>query len=510
MPQKAVLCCNFKRMNQFMRRLLAPVLGLGFLLLILHSCTHEPSKNAVTGSGYPDAVAKIIVTRCATAGCHNALSYENASALRMDQWDRLFDGSSHGAVVIPYDIENSSLLYFINTDHSLGHEEVPTMPLNATPLTKEEYLTIRDWIAAGAPDKDGNIPFASDAATRQKIYMTMQGCDLLTVVDADRKVIMRNIQIGKELNSESPHCVRVSKDGNFAYVCFIAGDYVQKIDTRTDAIVAEKQISTNHSASWNILHLSDDGTKMMIADFINGRLKILNTGTMEEINTIYAPGLFSSPHGIESNIAFDTFYVTAQYGNFVYKVLLDGTTRRIRIDSNVLSNNHGLRDPHEILMTPDHSKYFLTCEASGEVRVMDVRGDTVSKVFSTPGKPQEMALSTVKPYLFVTCMEDASNPLPGAKGSVVVINYQTMEIVKTIYGDFYQPHGITVDDARNHFFISSANVDPTGPAPHHVSTCGGRNGWYTIYDINTLEAVNGIRYETSVYPYSVDARFKNH
>jgi len=85
-----------------------------------------------------------------------------------------------------------------------------------------------------------------------------------------------------------------------------------------------------------------------------------------------------------------------------------------------------------------------------------------------------------------------------------------MEIVKTIYGDFYQPHGITVDDARNHFFISSANVDPTGPAPHHVSTCGGRNGWYTIYDINTLEAVNGIRYETSVYPYSVDARFKNH
>ena len=505
-------------MNFTARKWLLMLLTGAFITVVIYSCKHERAvNNVVTNeSNFPDNIATIFVNRCATAGCHNAASFRNAAGLRLDTWDKLFDGSSHGAVVIPYDIDNSSLLYYINTDSSLGIVANPRMPYvngdphNDAPLTKEEYLTVRDWVAAGAPDKAGNIPFASNPDTRQKIYLTQQGCDLLSVIDAERKVIMRNIRIGKiDGLTESPHCVRVSKDGAYAYVCFYEGLYAQKIDTRTDQIVGEVKLSeSSDGAQWNVLHLSDDGKHMMISDLLKGGLKIVNTTTMT-VDFNFGTGTFVQPHGIESNVAFDTFYVTAQKGNIVYKITKTSSPKSVSIDGQPTNLSNVGPNPHEIMMTPDHSKYFLTCENSNEVRVMDAHGDTLIKNFpGLPTKPQELTMSKVQPYMFATCMEADGPTGSNTRGAVVVINYNTLEIVKIFYGDFYQPHGITVDDERGLFYIASANISATGPAPHHVSECAGRNGWYSVYDLNTLAPVNNIRYETAVAPYSADTRFK--
>ena len=122
--------------------------------------------------------------------------------------------------------------------------------------------------------------------------------------------------------------------------------------------------------------------------------------------------------------------------------------------------------------------------------------------------PQELAISRTKPYIFVTCMEDNST-LAGRRGSVYVINYNTYEVVAVLYGDFYQPHGLAVDDRYGRLYVASTNANPNGPAPHHATACAGRAGWYTIYDINTLQPLNDYRYEVTVMPYSVAARFRN-
>ncbi len=518
-----IACClpslilNFKDMNFTAKQCFLSLLACLFTTLVIYSCTHKRTVDeaGTANSRYPDKIASIFVSRCATAGCHNASSYNNAAALRLDTWDKLFDGSSHGAVVIPYDDSNSSLLYYINTDPSLGIVASPRMPYvngdphNDAPLTKEEYLTVRDWIRSGAPDKDGNIPFADNAATRQKIYLTEQGCDLLSVIDAERKVIMRNIRIGRSDAIESPHCVRVSKDGKYAYVAFTNGLYMHKINTTTDAIEGEVKLSENsESAQWNVLHISDDGAHVMVSDLAKGNLKIINTATMT-IELSYGTNTFANPHGIESNAAFDTFFVTGQKGNIVYKIPKKASYKTISVDGQPANLNDFGLNLHEILMVPDHSKYFLTCENSNEVRVMDAHSDTLIYVFGNlPAKPQELSVSHVQPYMFVTCME-APNPTDAnKKGAVLVINYNTMKIIATIYGDFYQPHGITVDDDRQQFYVASANISATGPAPHHVSQCAGRNGWYSIYDINTLKPLNNTRYETTVAPYSSDTRFK--
>ncbi len=477
------------------------------IIFFIAACKHEPYKETVTPDGnFPAEIAAIFTTSCATSGCHNAQSYANAGGLRLDSWEHLFNGGNNGAVAVPYSVENSSLLFFLNTDSSFGPIAVPTMPLHQPALPREEYLAVRDWIARGAPDKNGSIPFADNPDTRQKIYLTQQGCDLLAVIDGEKKVVMRYVPVGMSAATEAPHCVRVDAAGRYAYISFIGGQYIHKLDTRTDALVASLYVG---NGSWNIVHLSGDGTKMMVSDWQgNGQLILVNTETMQETRRFNPTNGFIFPHGVTSNAAFDTFFVTAQYGNVVYRFSPSGgSIKQISIDGNAPTFMPGTRDPHEIMMTPDFSKYFLTCEASDEVRVMDAYTDTLIHVFNLGIKPQEIAMSRKLPYVFITCMEDVS-PFPRARGSVYVLNYKTMEIVKRLDGKFFQPHGITVDDQNDIVYIASRNATTDGPAPHHPSACGGRNGWYSLFDLNTLTPADEKRYEVSIEPYSADTRFK--
>jgi YVTN family beta-propeller protein len=487
------------------------------------SCKHkqEAQVTPTDNSNFPPAVAAIFVNRCATAGCHNSASYQNADSLLLDNWADLFKGSEGGAEVVPYNTQFSSLLYYINTDSSLGTVALPAMPLDS-PLTKDEYMTIYNWIADGAKDANGNVPFASNPDTRQKIYLTQQGCDLLAVIDAQSKLIMRYIPIGVDPNViESPHCVRVSDDGMHAYVSFLNGNYIQQIDTRTDQVTRAVNIGSvipgGSGGSWNIVFLSPNvDTALITSDWQgNGLVATVNTTNMQiETNkTEEGSGLFIYPHGITSNATFDTFFVTAQYGNIVYEISLKGGPfyKQISLDGNpptAAGTDSNLNDPnpHQILMAPDYSKYFVTCQSTNEVRVLDAHTNAVLAAIPVGVFPQEMAISTSKHYLFVTCMEDPS-PTFQAHGSVYVIDYTTMQIVSKIYGDFYQPHGITVDEQDGLVYIASTNANPDGPAPHHVTSCGGRDGWYTVYNLNTLQPVSTKRYEVTVMPYSAATRF---
>ncbi len=489
---------------------------------IISSCVHKPYSQVITADGnFPQDVARILVAKCAVSGCHNAASYHNASELRLDTWDALFDGGSSGAVVVPFNAENSPLLYFVNTNAANGPVATPTMPESTTafpqsPLTTAEYNTLKNWIASGAPDKNGNVAFSSNPDTRQKIYITQQGCDLLAVVDAEKHVVMRYIPIGaSSARIESPHCVRAANDGMHLYASFLNGDYVQKIDTRTDQLAGNANVgSLKANGSWNILYVAPADTAVVTSSWVgDGILAYLNSATMnvDAGRTLGGGSTLVYPHGITSNRTFDTFYVTAQYGNVIYKMSADGMMYKLlslngnppstSTDSTITAPN-----PHEILMAPDYTHYFVTCQTSNEVRVLDAHTDSVLAHVSVGTLPQEMAWSTTVPYLFVSCMEDAST-VSGMRGSVYAINYNTLETT-VIYGDFYQPHGLAVDDKNGLLYVVSTNANPAGPAPHHATACSGRAGWYSIYDLHTLQPINNKRYQLTVMPYSATARFK--
>ena len=498
------------------RYILAGILPVALLVCFAASCVHQPSAVPADG-GFPPQVAGIFISKCAVAGCHNAASYANASNLQLDTWDHLFKGGSSGAVVVPYSAEFSPLLYYVNTDSSLGTVAVPTMPYSTgstvrPALTKAEYLALQTWIANGAPDKSGNVAFATDAVNRQKMYMTQQGCDLLAVIDAQTGLVMRYIPIGQTAGIESPHCVRISADGSSAYTSFLAGNVIQKIDTRTDQVTGATNVG---SGSWNILYLAPADTALIASDWQGeGYLDFIHTPDMLQRGLPQGGGgTFVYPHGITSCITYDTFFITAQYGNVIYKYAPSVPLyKQISLDGNppsaAAATTGSTPDPHEVLMVPDYSRYFVTCEGTNEVRVMNAHNDSVITHIPVGTFPQELAISRTKPYIFVTCMEDNST-LAGRRGSVYVINYNTYEVVAVLYGDFYQPHGLAVDDRYGRLYVASTNANPNGPAPHHATACAGRAGWYTIYDINTLQPLNDYRYEVTVMPYSVAARFRN-
>ena len=497
------------------RAILLLFLSVTVSAICITSCTHKPQVQVIpTYGNFPDSVGKIFLAKCTNSGCHNAASYQNAADLELDTWEHLFNGGIYGAEVVAYSTQYSTMLYYINAYDTIADQYVSDPGHMPAPLSLAEYTTIKNWIAAGAPDQNGNIPFATNPTTRQEVCVTVQGSDLLAVIDAKSKQVMRYIPIG-DANDLSPHGVAISGDGKYAYVPFFNGNYVQKIDLVADAVISNVNLEAasgvgNDDGYWSIVKLSPLDTAFIVSGWIqNGCLISVNAVTMQinpRLSIDAASGgtaNFPLPHGIESNSAFDTFYATLGSGVTKYSFANHHLYQKIIPASG---------QPHQIQMTPDHSKYFVTCPdpnspTTNSVRVYDAHTDTLMKVITVGFTPQEMSVSPSKGYIFVACMEDATNPVPNAHGSVYVIDYNTLDTVKVIYGDFYQPHDMTVDEQDGLVFIPSRNANPNGPAPHH--TIGGkRPGWYSVYDLNTLLPVDTKRYYLPVDPYAAATRFK--
>ena len=510
-----------------MKRAFAIIVSfIGVAVICITSCVHKPQLAVTPANGdYPAPVAAIILNKCTYAGCHNSASYQNAAGIELDTWAHMFNGGVSGAEVVAYSPAYSPLLYYCNVDSALGVVAKDAGHLD-TPLTKAEYLTLSNWVAAGAPDAGGNIPFASDPDTRNKVYLVNQGCDLIAVIDAKSKLVMRYIPVGMDGgNPQSPHDVVVSSDGLYAYTSLYLGSYVQKIDTRIDTVISNVNLGSvalGGGGSWSIIYLSPEDTSFMVTGWqSDGNVVAVNTSAMtvnEHLSVDNYTGgtsYFTYPHGITGNATYDTFFVALQYGNVVVKYTFNGSFwyKYVSINGQPPSVSNNANDttdpnPHFLLMSPDNSRYFVTCQSTNQVVVMDAHTDTVIASIPVGTFPQEMDISPSRNYLFVTCQEDASNPQVGRHGSVYVINYNTLQVVTVLYGDFYQPHGITVDEQDGFVFVPSRNVNPNGPAPHHTSACGGRDGWYSVYNLNTLQPADNNRYEVTADPYSSAVRFK--
>ncbi len=454
-------------------------------------------------SDYPEDIEKIFVNKCATSGCHNDNSYQNAGNLNLTTYAKLFEGAGNGSVVIPYSPTQSSLMQFINTYADVGLQATPTMPLNADILSRDEVLTVKNWILNGCPSRKGDIPFAENAATREKVYISNQGCDIVSVIDAETQLVMRYVKVGRLDNViEVPHNIKVSDDKKYWYVCFVNGTFIQKFDAASDKLVDEFEIG---NGLWNIVKISGDGKKAFISDLSsNGKVAEVNLNT-KAVKT-YAGGIFNFPHGMALSKNADTIYITAQYGNMIYRLIPSlGQKDDISIQPGAAPvTTQGLLDPHEIIMNKEFTKYFITCQNSNEVRVMSAGADTFIQAIPVGTLPLEMAMSKKKNLLFVTCQDDA-NPNLKSKGSVYVIDMNTLSVVKIIKEKFFQPHGICVDENRNYLYVVSRNILPEGPAPHHSSECGNRNGFFHVIDINTWKVIRQSS-EISFDPYSADFR----
>jgi len=477
---------------------------------VFQGCTSEKGDDdaqppEVVNSGYPDDVAAIIVNKCATTGCHNTQSKEAASGLDLTTWDRMFEGNHTGAVTVPYRADASPLFTFCNVFPELGDtSQLPKMPWNGTPLTKAELQMLQNWINTGAKDKNGNEKFPQTAG-RKKYYVSNQGCDNVSVFDAQTRLVMRLVNVGNDAGIETPHMIRVSPDGNYWYAIFSTGNYIQKFSTLNDSLVGSFFLG---GGIWSAMAISQDGTTGYVSDWVSdGRIACMDLTNMTLKAMYTGSQLFVYPHGLALHDATNTLYVTGQTGNFIYKVdvtnpVQPGFDLPMSLQPGIPVNPAPSLDPHEISIAPGDSMYFVTCERSNEVRAYRVSDDYQLQVFPGFYNCKEMTYSVSNHLLFVSCTGDSVN-FTGKYGSVGVIDFSTLTFVKRIYTG-NQPHGIAADDLQNKVYV--ANINGNGPAPHHKSLCGGRNGNVTVIDMNTLDLLPDYKHEVSVFPYSVTIR----
>lgn len=459
---------------------------------LLCSCLNDKYEgNPFEKSQYPDEVAKIMVTKCAVPGCHNTQSADGAAGLDLSTWEKMFDGSRGGTAVIPYRSDQSFLINFINTyDDIDSNQQTPLMPLDGEPLSREEVLTIKSWIDAGAPDRNGFVKF-SDNPFRKKFYVANKGCDEISVFDAERKVTMRMITAGNLPALESPGTIRVSPDGLHWYMILESVPEFYKFRTSDDSLVA--QVDLGGLSGWKSFSISCDSKKAALAQLdAHGSVAFVNLETMI-LTGLYAG--YTKPQGCVFNQAGDTAYVLASTGNYLYKVPADGSAATEIALGSAQTFTSDI-NPYDIIFSPDYSAYFVTCRDSDQVRAIDASNDQVIAIIPAGDYPQMMAMSHSLPYLFVTNMQSHT---------VTVIDYQTFQVIKTINAGF-NPHGISVNDADGHVYVACRNVDLSGCPPHHSGNCDGRNGYLVIINLNTLDLIPGYKHELLVDPFSVSFR----
>ncbi|MBS1637446.1 MAG: YncE family protein [Bacteroidetes bacterium] len=450
--------------------------------------------------GFPVEVGKIFTYKCATSGCHNDASYMAANSLNLSSWDKLFEGSTSGSPVIPYSSDFSSLCYFINTYPSLGPVNAPVMPLNGNALSEEEVKTIKSWIDAGAPDINGKIMW-KDNPQRAKFYVLNQGCDVVTVFDAATNLPMRYITVGNKPGViESPHKVVVSPDGQYWYVVFVANSILQKYRTSDNSLVGEVVLGTDQN--WNTLTITPDGTKgYCISWQSSSRLASVDLVNMKVIQNV---GGFASPiHGSALNSTLDTLYITAQTGNFVYKVDTGFTSiNQVVLETGQPVKLYSSLDPHEIMFSQDGSMYFVTCQKSNEIRVMNTATNQLIQAIPCGVYPQEIAMSKVLNKLYITCSED-STTFGSGRGVLSVVDISSLQL--TNYKVGYLPHGVGVNDQQGYVYVASRNIYSTGPAPHHTGVCSGRNGFVNYFDLASMKLLSK-KTEVATDPYSISVK----
>lgn len=475
-------------------------------LLMLSSCADQISPLVkpvplLPDNGFPESVSSIFHTSCAGSGCHTA---ENGQipplGMDLSTWEAVFAGSDNGTAVVPFAPDQSFLFLAANTNRTLG----PAFPHPTDPISAADQQAIYDWIQEGAPDREGSLYFPEDP-NRKKYYISNQGCDLVAVIDAASGQIMKYVEVG-DIDGfvEAPHMIRVSPDGEFWYVVFLANNpYIEKYSTLTDEFVGRAEIG---QGDWNTFVISPDGKYGYAVAYATRIVSCVNLETLAFEETLqWGRNL----HGSAINGAGNKLYVTEQDGDdiiiFEFLPPLDvQEVQTVDLEQGIPRSRPASFGPYEVTLSPDGARYFVTCQSTYEVRVFQTSNDSLLAAIEVGPVPQEMAFDEQRNRLFVTCMEDQTSfpQDPDRRGSIAVIDLNTLTLINTLYSG-YQPHGLEVDVTANRLIVANRNSAPGGPAPHHSTRCGGRNGYVTAIDLNTLEVTTDFRQEVSVDPYSV-------
>jgi DNA-binding beta-propeller fold protein YncE len=505
---------NFSIFNirfQFMRYLILPAFSLALLLSVsvfstsCETTTVDPTET----SHYPEQVDAILRVSCATEDCHKGPNA--AEELDLSSWEALYNGSNLGAVLVPYSPDWSHVAQHINTFTDLGIRATPVMPPSpATPLSRDQVLTIRNWIEQGAPDNKGNYYWAEqELSGKRKVFVLNANSDLVSVSDLATNKIMRMIPVGQlDEAIEAPHYIELSPDGQFFYITLIRGGIIEKY--RTDNYQFEGRAVVGPDPA--IMVLNTDGSILAVSHWNDlagePKISLVNTADMSIRQQIVGDGsLIDHPHGLTATSDFRTIYATAEWGNYLSKYTLDASfmiveEEKIPLNPNdpvpVSSQSYG---PYFMMLTPDESRIVISCNKENKVRVFQASNGQLLAAIEVGAYPRLMALDAQTNRIFVASRFEKNTAEQGSvEGCVSVVDLNSLSETARIWRVGHRPHGVAIDQATRTLYVSSENSGGIVPPHHPLEGNSFPPGHYNVVDLNTLLVNPDLQTELAEFP----------
>ncbi|MCB0834125.1 MAG: beta-propeller fold lactonase family protein [Bacteroidetes bacterium] len=486
------------------------------LLMILVGCTEETIRPTIE---FPPQIDTIFAASCATVGCHlpdehdlAKLNSPNhlAAELDLSSWTGLFEGADGDAIAIPYSSKFSHVL-----DHIRGVAS-PRMPPNYPPYNRDTLLlseeqTLKTWIDNGAPGINGQIAFER---VTNRIFTTNQVDDAVSVIAENPKLLMRVFSVGDRPENESPHGLRVTRDGRYFFVSMIATGEVFKYDALSGDFIAKASLGSPVA----LIELSKDDSKLYVTTNFqvnntgqNGSITVINTSTMSVIKPIPV-GI--SPHGLTASRDGKLIYASAVYSDRIYAIstALDSVVGFFDVAADVGPSPE--YEPYHIGVGPANKNgvenfIYVTCRKRGEVRIFRRVSSSLQLVDSvqvgvgSDPKPTQLDVTPDGKFIYVANSNDSSV-------SVIKFENNDFSLLTHIASQtdpstferhrLSQPNGVTVSRDGRYVYVVNRNKDAAVP-PHHGGT--GGPGLLTVIEVASNKIIKTVELPPDAYSVQV-------
>jgi len=308
-----------------------------------------------------------------------------------------------------------------------------------------------NWLLTAVPI--GLLVCSSVALAADKVYVTNEGADTVSVLDAASFKTLATVRVGK-----APHNVQVSPDGKIAWVTnngepdqvaasehkeTAQGDHdamakpgaVWVIDTSTDAVVAKVPVGA-HPAH---VVVSPDGRFAYVANGGDNTVTVIDTVTRSPVATI---SVGQSPHGLRISPDGKEVYVANLKGGTVSVIDTASQKEVAQVPAG--------KGPAQVGFTPDGRFVFVSLSEENAIAVIDPATRKVIRKVTVGTVPIQLYATPDSRTLLVA--NQGTRKKPG--NTVSMIDLESFKVAKTAVTGA-GAHGVVVDRAGRYAYVTN-------------------------------------------------------
>lgn len=402
-----------------------------------------------------------------------------AAGLRLDSWAHLMEGAAFGEAVIPFDPDRSRLIQMVTVLEGGVHP----LELGADTLSQVEVAFLQRWIAEGARNDDGAVPFAEPEGV---LYVCNQLDATVSVIDQTAQVVIRTVDLQQQgfTANARPHHVVVEPDGSYWYVSLIGDNKVAKFD-RENRLVATAPLETP-----GMLALDPESDLLFASRSLSAvnpptSIGVIRRSTMQVEER---PVVFPRPHAMVFNNGY--VYTASAGANQVIALNAEtGETAFVAVEGPVQGFvQHAL--------SPDGTRMATAGQLSGQLLLFDTTDPQVPHLLRTV----EVGRSPWHPHFTPNGQHVYVSNL--GSNSVSFLDAATWTLVQNIvHPGLAEPHDTMISPDGRYVFVSNRNSTRAYIPRHNFGPGRADRGTLAVIDTQTNEVVKVLelgRYVTGI------------